>query len=93
LTHPLHPWPSRNATVRGRRSKPLKSHGPTSDEEPKFDADASWRARLLKGANDVKFNMFNTFERLDKAREAKKLEKAIKKAMREKGIANECLYR
>ena len=41
--------------------------------------DKSWREKLLKNAGEVKNSLFNTFDRLDRAREVKKIEKALKK--------------
>jgi hypothetical protein len=48
--------------------------------EEKFATDAKWRQQLLDSSDKVKRSLFENFGRLDKAQEAKKVQKALKAA-------------
>jgi RHS repeat-associated protein len=50
-----------------------------NEAREKLINDKSWREKLLKNAGEVKNSLFNTFDRLDRARDVKKIEKALKK--------------
>ncbi len=47
----------------------------------KFSKDASWRQRLFESAVKVKESLFENFNRLDRAREVKKIQKALGKSL------------
>ncbi|MFL0062026.1 RHS repeat domain-containing protein [Tenacibaculum maritimum] len=49
------------------------------ESREKLLKDKNWREKLLKNAGEVKNSLFNAFDRLDRAREVKKIEKALKK--------------
>jgi RHS repeat-associated protein len=49
----------------------------------RFRTDAAWRATLLESAKKVKENLFTNHDDLEKAREMKKVQKAIKRQMTE----------
>jgi len=49
------------------------------EAEEKLISDKAWREKLLQNAKEVKMSLFENFGRLDRAREVKKIEKALKK--------------